>query len=118
SSASVACANNRVGTDGPGSWSSNVRVNLPDFRAVVVSTCYDYWLQFHKVLNIRRSESNSFRCTLAEKATLSGLALAKIPLMGLIAHTEYAKARYIRSKARRDACAGLWLLSGSVSTRQ
>ena len=95
-----------------------MRVNLPDFRAVVVVARYDYWLQFHKVLNIRRSESNSFQCTLGGKGTLSGLALAKIPPMGLIAHTEYAKARYIRSKARRDACAGLWLISGSVSTRQ
>jgi hypothetical protein len=35
--------------------------------------------------------------------------LRKIRRSRLCAHTEYAKARFIRSKARSDACTGVWL---------
>ena len=66
-------------------------------------------LQFHKVLNIRRSESNArLRCTLGDKATISRLARAKIPLIKTWPTRNTRKRTTY--EARQDATlAGVWL---------
>ena len=59
----------------------------------------------------------ALRCTLGDKATLSGLALAKDPPIETLGDTEYAKARYIRSKHGVTLARGVWLCQHRAMTK-